>query len=309
MAQAAFTGRLGDTDIRLLKVFARVVECGGFTPAEAELDIARSTISTHIANLETRLGIRLCTRGRGGFALTEEGRLVYEETQRLLTALDSFEARVSGASRRLVGDLHVAVIDGILTLPGIPVTQALAKFRDAAPDVHVTLSVMSSEEMERRLLDGTLHVAFLGQHRPKSGLAYREVAREVQYIYCGRDHPLYGKPDAEITEADLTRHAYVGLSLLEGSHAADRPYRTRPAASASNLEAILILLNSGRYLGRLPEQYAEAWEGQGLIRPLRKDLTRYDQGFALATRDTKRPTPVVAAFLNRFDESVARTRS
>ncbi|MDW3204434.1 MAG: LysR family transcriptional regulator [Alphaproteobacteria bacterium] len=298
MIKPSFTGSLGDTDIRLLRVFATVVECGGFTPAEAELDIARSTISTHIANLETRLGLRLCERGRGGFALTEEGRLVYQEAQRLMGAVAAFEARVSGAGNRLVGDLHVAVIDGILTLPDVPIAETLARFRDAAPDVHVTLSVMSSEEMERRVLDGTLHAAFIGQHRKRSGLTYREIAREVQYIYCGRGHPLFVRPDADITERDLTDHPYVGLSLLDTAHSTDRPYRTRPAASASNLEAILILLQTGRYLGRLPEQYTHTWEASGILRPLRKDLTRYEQGFALITRDTKRPSPVLAAFLD-----------
>lgn len=302
MPPPSFTGSLADTDLRLLKVFTAVVECGGFTPAEAELGIARTTISTHIASLETRLGLRLCERGRGGFALTEAGRLVYDEALRLGAALEAFQARVSGAARKLTGDLNIAVIDGILTLPDIPIAQALARFRDAAPDVHVTLTVLSTEEMERRVQDGTIHVAFCGLHRPKSGLAYQEVAREVQYIYCGSAHPLFAKPDAAITEADLTAHAYVGLSLIQSTHAAERPYRTRPAASAGNLEAILILLRTGRYLGRLPTQYAEAWQAKGDIRPLRPDLTRFDQSFALITRDVKRHPPVVAAFLECYGD-------
>ena len=66
-----------DIDIRLLRVFKTVVECGGFSAAEVELNIRRAAISQHMADLERRLGLTLCRRGRAGFRLTDEGRLAY----------------------------------------------------------------------------------------------------------------------------------------------------------------------------------------------------------------------------------------
>ena len=74
----AVLGQLGDADLRLLRVFKCVAECGGMVSAELELNIAVSTISRHIKDLETRLGLVLCRRGRSGFALTPEGTQVYE---------------------------------------------------------------------------------------------------------------------------------------------------------------------------------------------------------------------------------------
>lgn len=306
MAQPSFQGQVGDADIKLLRVFKTVVECGGFTAAEAELGLARSTISTHIANLETRLGLRLCERGRGGFALTEEGRLVFQEVVRLMTALDSFRAQVSTAQRRLVGEFNLAIIDGILTLPEIPISETLSRFRAKAPDVHITISVLSTDEMERRLLDGTVHLAFCAMHRPKSGLAYSHVAKEVQSVYCGRLHPLYSKPDELIGLEDLTRPDYVGRTFQDTLRTREKPFRTGPAASANNLEAILILLQTGRYLGLMPDQCAAPWVAAGQIRALRPDLTRVEQDFALVTRDTKRPAPVIEAFQQTYREEVSK---
>jgi len=66
-------GRVTDIDLRLLRVFQVVADCGGMSAAELELNIATSTISRHVKDLETRLGLTLCRRGRGGFALTREG--------------------------------------------------------------------------------------------------------------------------------------------------------------------------------------------------------------------------------------------
>ena len=61
-----------------------VVACGGFAAAELELNINRSTISRHIKDLETRLGVTLCRRGRGGFALTREGEQVYTSALKMM---------------------------------------------------------------------------------------------------------------------------------------------------------------------------------------------------------------------------------
>ena len=108
MARKALLGNVTDSDLRLLRVFRAVVACGGFAAAELELNINRSTISRHIKDLETRLGVSLCRRGRGGFALSEEGNAVYAATGRLLAALDAFRAEVDEVHERITGTLALA---------------------------------------------------------------------------------------------------------------------------------------------------------------------------------------------------------
>ena len=87
----AVLGQLSDADIRLLRVFQAVVNCGGMSAAELELNISTSTISRHVKDLEVRLGLTLCRRGRGGFALTPEGERIHAETRQLLLATESFQ--------------------------------------------------------------------------------------------------------------------------------------------------------------------------------------------------------------------------
>ena len=53
------------------------------------------TISTHIGELEARLGTRLCQRGRGGFALTARGKKIYEASLGLMQSLESFRNEVN----------------------------------------------------------------------------------------------------------------------------------------------------------------------------------------------------------------------
>ena len=56
-----------EADVRALRFFCSVSDCGGFAPAQAVLGLAQSTISDRMAALEGVLGVPLCERGRRGF--------------------------------------------------------------------------------------------------------------------------------------------------------------------------------------------------------------------------------------------------
>ena len=109
--------RLHKADLHMLAVFMTVTECGGFAAAQVALNVGQSTISRQISDLEKRLGMRLCQRGRAGFRLTDKGRIVYEACQHLATALESFRATVGALRGELVGDLSIAAIDNWADLP------------------------------------------------------------------------------------------------------------------------------------------------------------------------------------------------
>jgi len=94
---------VSEYDLRLLRIFKVVVECGGFAKAEPVLNITRSTISVHISNLESRMKFKLAKRGRGGFALTEQGKVVYEASLKLFDTLNGFSVLISSLDVEVSG--------------------------------------------------------------------------------------------------------------------------------------------------------------------------------------------------------------
>ena len=82
--------KISDVEISQLRVFKAVVTNGGFSAAQLELGLSPSTISGKMTELETRLGLSLCRRGRGGFFLTTDGQRIFEQTEGLFSALESF---------------------------------------------------------------------------------------------------------------------------------------------------------------------------------------------------------------------------
>src|SRR5262245_51843547 len=129
----ALPGGLSDADLRLLRVFKAVADCGGMAAAELELDIALSTISRHVKDLEERLGLVLCRRGRSGFALTAEGEKLYAAAEELLSATEAFRGQLHEIHRGLGGELHVAMFEKTISNPSARIAQTVARFREAAP--------------------------------------------------------------------------------------------------------------------------------------------------------------------------------
>ena len=55
-------GAMRDFDLKLSTVCIAVVENRGFSAAQAALNVGQSTESGYMADLETRLSMRLCNR-------------------------------------------------------------------------------------------------------------------------------------------------------------------------------------------------------------------------------------------------------
>lgn len=73
-------------DLVAMTVFARVVEAHSFSGAAARLGLSKSAVSTRVAALERRLGVRLLQRTTRSLSVTPEGAQLYERCAHLLSA-------------------------------------------------------------------------------------------------------------------------------------------------------------------------------------------------------------------------------
>ena len=291
----ALLGQLSDMDLRLLQVFKAVVECGGMAAAELELNIGTSTVSRHIKDLETRLGLTLCRRGRAGFALTPEGQRVYEETLRLLASVRGFLGSIDDIHARLAGPLAVALFDKTASNPAARIDRAIALFAAQAPDVSLQLHVASINAIERGVIDGGFQVGIIPAHRSSQSLVYADLFDETMLLYCGQGHALFGAAHAALDWDALRAFPFAGLGYhspnMELSHRA----QLARSATGFDQEAIATLVLSGRFLGFLPDHYAQAFERQGRLQAVRPDLLHYRCQFVSLVR--RSPTPSRAAQL------------
>ena len=292
----ALLGQISDMDLRLLRVFRTVVDCGGMAAAELELNIGTSTVSRHIKDLETRLGLTLCRRGRAGFALTPEGEKIYAQTTLLLVATDAFRSGVDEIHQRMGGQLHVAVFDKTASNPQSHIAHAIALFTQQAPDVALNLHVGTLTAIERGVLDGQFQIGIIPGHRSSDLLEYTPLFDEAMSLYCGQAHDLYRQPAANLGWAQLREHRFAGLGYHSPNMELTQQQRLPRAATGFDQESIATLILSGQFLGFLPGHYAESFVRTAQMRAIAPDVLRYDCSFFAIVRRSPQSTRATRAF-------------
>jgi DNA-binding transcriptional LysR family regulator len=300
--------RLENVDLRLLRIFATVVEAGGFAGAQIALNLSQSTISTHMATLEDRLGFTLCQRGRRGFRLTEAGRTVYEQSLEVFRALDGFATQCGGYSGRLAGTLRLGIVDATISHPFSPLQDVLRRFSARDHAVHVDLEIGAPQELEQAVVDGRRDLAIGPFSQQGAGVTYRPIFQEPQELYCGRGHPLFTRSDARINRADLAASPFVARAYMHRADL-DRIGHPRPGATVHHMEAQAMLVLSGGYIGFLPRHYAAPYVAEGRLRAIRSDEFGYSSTFYAATRASAAGNRVLAAFVEDLDTILADAAS
>lgn len=292
----ALLGQVGDVDIRLLRVFKAVADCGGMASAELELNIAMSTISRHIKDLETRVGLVLCRRGRSGFALTPEGQQLYQATQHLLAATEGFRGSLHDIHQRLGGDLHVAVFEKTASNPAAHIPEALALLRERAPQVNPHLHVNGISVIERGVMDGQFQIGIVPEHRRSDSLEYTPLFDEHMLLYAGMGHPWFDHTPAKVDWRMLRQQPLAALGYHSQNMELTHKRHLQRAATAYDQEGVALYILSGNYLGFLPEHYAAGFVTSGRMRPINPGLLNYTCGYSAIVRRAPEALRITHAF-------------
>lgn len=301
MVNSGALGQISDFEIRLLRVFLAVVDCGGFSAAEGVLNISRPTISTHIANLEARLNLTLCHRGRAGFSLTDEGAVVYDEATLLLEHLERFRNRVNNLCSSPAGRLSVALSDTFSLDSRCRLPQVISAFSRQAPNVELVVSVRQMEDIERMVFSGELDVGFIPYHRKLAGLQYTHLYTDYNYLYCGREHPLYDMRDDEITDAVVNSTPLVHAGLKPHQEVYQNLANMNLAGTSYHYESRIAMVLSGQYICFLPEAVAQPHVERGELKAIATALKSFPLGVAVVTRKTVKHNRVHAMFLTAIE--------
>jgi len=285
-------GQLHDPDLHLLRLFVTVVEAGGFSAAQGVLGLSQPTISQRMAQLETRLGYRLCSRGKHGFRLTDKGELLLEAARGLLLNIELFRQQANGVAGRLLGTVRVGMAENQDTAVSLRLAKAISRFRQREESVQLELISAPPADLERLLLEQRLDLAISYFSGNQAAFDYEPLFEERQRLYCGKGHALFDTAQVtheQLLEADQVRHPY---RFLKGGE----PFQSRRSmAVAEQIESVLTFILSGRHIGYLPCHCAAGWEAQGVLRALDPELD-FVVPFTLARHRAQLPGEAQAAF-------------
>ncbi|WP_110024717.1 LysR family transcriptional regulator [Mangrovibacter plantisponsor] len=289
---------LNNIDLKLLRVFKCVVEAGGMTAASHELNIGLAAISKQVSDLEIRLGMTLCSRGREGFELTEYGVNVYQATLELFVSLNTFRERVHSSRNEVLGDIAISVVDNTISDTQSPVTKAVQQLHQNAPKVNIRLQTSQLEDIERGISEGRFHCGIGPVYEKKEAFEYFLLYHETSKIYCSSSHPLFNK-EAEnnvsidtIKQQKMINHMYVSHRDTSGI----LPVHDTKI-QAVQVESVAMLILTGHFIGYLPEHYAQSYIDRGLLQALSNEKLVAETPFYLMLKKGKKINPVINLFM------------
>ncbi|WP_170990131.1 LysR family transcriptional regulator [Aquamicrobium sp. LC103] len=263
-----FRGNPSDADIARLREFVEIVAAGGVTAAQARLGKGKSAISLGLTRLEERLGLRLCERGRSGFRLTEQGHLVHSAAVQLLNEIGRFSDFVGAATRRLEDEITMLTDDSFVFEFADPLARAIARISDRYPDLKLNIRMTSPDQVYASVLEGSADLGFTALIRHSDALDVTSVCAERMGIFCGRDHPLFGRDDATLSYEELRQHGFVAAEVTQEAAFSEFVRGLTIKAVAPTILSRMIMILSSRYLGMVPIEFARYWVERGAIREL-----------------------------------------
>jgi DNA-binding transcriptional LysR family regulator len=189
-----------------MRVFTAVVDGGSFVRAADALNMSKAAVSRQLADLESRLGVRLLHRTTRRLSLTDEGEVFYTRCKDLLNGVGEAEAEVTARSAQATGVLKVSapVSFGLLHLAPL-----WAAFMAAQPRVSLELTL--SDRMVD-LVDEGFDLAVRIARLPSSSLVSRKLS-STRVVLCASPRYLkvHGKPKHP---SELTQHQVLAYSLF-----------------------------------------------------------------------------------------------
>ena len=145
--------------IESLKLFCRVADLGSYSEVAREQFTSRSGVSRTISSLEKHFGVQLFQRSTRSLSLTDAGRELYRESEKVILQFEALEDRIRRERSEIKGVLRVGV-------PG-PLCQRwilpdLDKFHHRYPGIKLafqvseTLSDLYKEELDMAIRMGPL---------------------------------------------------------------------------------------------------------------------------------------------------------
>lgn len=193
-------------DVRKLEAFCKVYELQNFSKAGEVMYLSQPTISSHVANLEEELGVRLFDRMGRKVMATQAGHVLYRSAVSVFDNLKQAKASIEMLRDKVVGELVV----GCSTIPSHNIMPGLlAEFSKLYPDVSFIINTSDSSEVIKRVAAGDWPVGIVGQKPDEDGLESELLMEDETVVVAASGADWLPETDAPLTAEELSKLPWV----------------------------------------------------------------------------------------------------
>jgi len=126
---------------------------------------------------------------------------------------------------------------------------------------------------------------------------------EVSELYCSASHPFFPMKDEDIDEQCLAQAEFVEHGYAVNIERPKQLGVRNVTAVATQVEAVAILVKTGRYLGYLPSHWAKSYVERGEMRSVKGHVFTIATPVKLLYRQQVPRNPLLDVFLKIMQES------
>jgi DNA-binding transcriptional LysR family regulator len=299
-------------DIKHLRVFTAVVEHEGVTAAAHRAGVDLSTVSRDLSALEARLGVKLCRRGRGGFALTPQGESIYRASVELLSRLQIFEQEVRAAQETIGDKINFGVIDNVITNHGTGVVATLSKMHRDYPETMINVSVHEVSSIDVLVRERRIDIGMTGQPAWLQPLHYTPAFFEEDRLYVSRTSPHFDQIIGAFSNHSASPPEpvpYIARSYrTDVFQEFEQRHPLKVASMGSSLESILAAVLAGVGCALLPIHFVRGERCEDLVEIPFAGPAVSVQLYLVSRRDAL-AQPAVRAFMSCFNHVLSLNRA
>jgi DNA-binding transcriptional LysR family regulator len=276
-----------------LRAFLAVARGGSSLAAAKTLGVNQTTVARRLEALEHDLGVKLLERGQTGSRLTEAGRDLLIEAEKVERAADNFASRSQAHARGLTGRIRITSIELLATLT---LTPAIGAYRKQHPEVQIDL-LITDQPLDIEAGEADLAIR-AGKTLPASNLVARKLAEYPFALYASRDYA--ERKGLPASPADLADHDLLGgdagLEMLPGLIWMFEQAGGRPAVSRSNsLTNLVHGVRAGLGIAPLPCVIADV---DADLVPCSEPIGAAHASSWIVTRRDLKDTPRIRSFID-----------
>lgn len=196
--------------ISQIKWFLAVARTLNFTKAADQLGISQPTLSRQIVNMEEEMNLQLFIRHGRSITLTPAGRALAEKLEGLYEQILDSVSEAQQIQRGISGDLRIGILDGTHVSDFMPLI--VSYFEQHHPYVEIQFAYCSFDELENKLYNGTLDIAFTVYFSiaEKEYLISKYVEHSRDYLMMNQYHRLASKEN--VTLEDCKDEVFILIS-------------------------------------------------------------------------------------------------
>ena len=236
-----------------LRSFYNTVKYKSISKAAKELHLSQPGLSMQIQNLENTLGVSLLNRSRRGVDLTDEGKIVYDYADSILSLEDNMLISLQNLSKRN----NNIKIGSCKSMGEYALPCTLYTFKQIYSDINISMHIDSTFSIIKKIQDMALNLGIIQESSVPNDLECKVILSDELVLVANKDYP-YSKIyisdlyDLPIVMRDYDSATRVNLENILKKNGIDIN-RLNVIFEFNSLEAIKQSVSSGKYFSFIPK--------------------------------------------------------